>query len=75
LEGWGEDEFIDRDLAQQRAQTDVVQSLADANRNISLGTKAFLQQSGLNVQVTHSDADARVGPKLEARSSANLQSR
>jgi hypothetical protein len=41
-----EDEFIDRDLAHQRAETDVVQSQADANREVSSGVKTYLQQSG-----------------------------
>lgn len=33
------DEFIDQDLNRRKAETDVVQSTADAKRNISQGTK------------------------------------
>jgi hypothetical protein len=46
-----EDEFIDRELAHQRAETDVVQSQADANRDVASGAKTFLQQSGTKIQI------------------------
>lgn len=39
-------EYIDQELKAQAAQTDAVQSQADANRNISSGTKTLLEDTG-----------------------------
>jgi len=39
-------EFIDQDLKSKAAETDVVQSGADANRNISSGAKSLLEKTG-----------------------------
>jgi len=41
-----ENDFIDRELKRLDAQTDVIQSEADANRNLSEGTKTFLNKAG-----------------------------
>jgi hypothetical protein len=46
-----EDEFIDQDLARRRAATDVVQSQADANRDVSSGVKTFLQRGSTTTQI------------------------
>ena len=40
------DDYIDADLSEQAARTDVVQSSADANRNLALGNKALLEDTG-----------------------------
>ncbi|MFJ7311471.1 DUF5384 family protein [Pseudomonas sp. NPDC098747] len=40
------DEYIDAELRAKAARTDVVQSEADATRNISSGTKALLESTG-----------------------------
>jgi hypothetical protein len=37
--------YIDQDLARDKAQTDVIQSNADANRNVSVGIKTYLGNS------------------------------
>lgn len=39
-------DYIDADLRSSAAQTDVVQSKADATRNVSSGTKALLEDTG-----------------------------
>ncbi|APR93815.1 hypothetical protein PATSB16_04710 [Pandoraea thiooxydans] len=39
-------DFIDQELRQDAAQTDVVQSRADANRALSQGTKSLLEDTG-----------------------------
>jgi hypothetical protein len=39
-------DYIDQDLNRSRAETDVIQSQADATRNISSGEKSFLNQAG-----------------------------
>lgn len=39
-------DYIDQDLGRQAAQTDVIQSRADATRNVSEGTKSLLQSTG-----------------------------
>jgi hypothetical protein len=41
-----EDEFIDQDLKSRAARTDVVQSEADATRNISQGGRDLMQSEG-----------------------------
>jgi hypothetical protein len=41
-----ENDFIDRELKRLDAQTDAIQSEADANRNLSEGTKTFLNKAG-----------------------------
>lgn len=41
-----EDDFIDQELKNQAAHTDVVQSRADAARNISSGTKTLMEKEG-----------------------------
>jgi ATPase subunit of ABC transporter with duplicated ATPase domains len=41
-----ENEVIDQQLKRQSAETDLVQSKADANRNISQGQKTLLQDTG-----------------------------
>lgn len=41
-----EDDFIDAELQMQKAKADVVQSNADANRNVSEGTKSLLTDTG-----------------------------
>ncbi len=41
-----ENEFIDQELKAQAAHTDVVKSQADANRNLSTGTKDYLEKTG-----------------------------
>lgn len=41
-----ENEFIDQDLNRSKAETDAIQSQADATRNISSGEKSFLDQEG-----------------------------
>ncbi|PSJ46801.1 hypothetical protein C7H85_08450 [Zobellella endophytica] len=40
------DEFIDAELREQAAKTDVIQSEADSARDLSSGTKAFLEGHG-----------------------------
>ncbi|MBV8093710.1 MAG: DUF5384 family protein [Acetobacteraceae bacterium] len=51
-----EDEYIDQDLARQRAATDVVQSQADGNRQVSSGIRTFLQGAGgTTTQVEHGE--------------------
>jgi hypothetical protein len=39
-------DYIDQDLNRSRAETDEIQSRADAARNISSGEKSFLNQAG-----------------------------
>jgi hypothetical protein len=39
-------EYIDQELKSQAAQTDVVQSAADANRNVSKGTEDLMRSTG-----------------------------
>jgi hypothetical protein len=39
-------EYIDQDLKEQAARTDVVQSNADATRNVSAGAKTLLEKTG-----------------------------
>ena len=39
-------EFINRDLAHQDAETDVLKSDAEATRNLSMGAKTFLDDEG-----------------------------
>ncbi len=41
-----ENEFIDQELKSKAAQTDVIQSHADANRNLSEGGRDLLQSEG-----------------------------
>jgi hypothetical protein len=41
-----ENDYIDRELKRLDAQTDVIQSEADANRNLSEGAKVFLKKAG-----------------------------
>ncbi|ENJ7142718.1 DUF5384 family protein [Escherichia coli] len=41
-----ENDFIDQELKEKAAKTDVIQSEADANRNISSGSKELLQSMG-----------------------------
>ena len=41
-----EDDFINAELAKQKAQTDVIQSDADSSRNISTGAKDLMQSEG-----------------------------
>jgi hypothetical protein len=41
-----ENDFIDRELKRLDAETDEIQSQADANRNLSEGAKAFLNKAG-----------------------------
>lgn len=41
-----ENDFIDQDLKAQAASTDVVQSNADANRNVSQGLKDLMSKTG-----------------------------
>lgn len=41
-----ENDMIDQKLKRDAAETDLVQSRADANRNVSQGAKSFLQDSG-----------------------------
>ena len=41
-----ENEFIDRELAQQSANTDVTKSEADVNRNLSVGIRTLLEKKG-----------------------------
>ncbi|WP_222548144.1 DUF5384 family protein [Asaia lannensis] len=41
-----QNEFIDRELHEQDAQTDVVKSRADATRDLSSGTKTLLEKTG-----------------------------
>lgn len=41
-----EDDFIDQELHMKKAQADVVQSNADANRNVSEGAKSLLSDTG-----------------------------
>jgi hypothetical protein len=40
------DEFIDQDLKSRAATADVIQSQADANRNISEGAKSYMTSAG-----------------------------
>jgi hypothetical protein len=40
------DDYIDADLNEQAARTDVLQSGADATRNLALGNKALLEDTG-----------------------------
>ena len=39
-------DYIDQDLKRQGAQTDVIQSQADANRNLSVGARDMMQGVG-----------------------------
>src|SRR6185437_1242364 len=39
-------EYIDQDLKQRAAVTDVIKSHADATRNVSEGAKTFLEKTG-----------------------------
>jgi hypothetical protein len=39
-------EYVDQDLHREAAQTDVIQSQADASRNLSEGGKSLLQSTG-----------------------------
>lgn len=41
-----ENDFIDQELKNQAARTDVIQSNADVNRNLSQGSKDLLQSEG-----------------------------
>lgn len=41
-----ENDFIDQDIKRKGAETDVIQSHADVNRNISTGEKDLLQSEG-----------------------------
>ncbi|TBL46730.1 hypothetical protein EYY98_22735 [Obesumbacterium proteus] len=41
-----ENDFIDQDLKSQAAKTDVIQSEADVNRNLSVGGKELMQSEG-----------------------------
>lgn len=41
-----ENDFIDQDLKSQAAKTDVIQSEADVNRNLSIGGKELMQSEG-----------------------------
>lgn len=41
-----EDDFIDQELKRENARTDVIQSEADVNRNISSGSKTLLEKEG-----------------------------
>ncbi|EFI3613615.1 hypothetical protein GY531_004726, partial [Escherichia coli] len=41
-----ENDFIEQELKERAAKTDVIQSEADANRNISTGSKDLLQSEG-----------------------------
>lgn len=41
-----EDEFIEQELKREAAKTDVIQSDADAARNVSGGAKIFLEKEG-----------------------------
>ncbi|MDR0217510.1 MAG: DUF5384 family protein [Enterobacteriaceae bacterium] len=41
-----EDQFIDQELKREAAKTDVIQSDADANRNLSTGAKSYLESEG-----------------------------
>ena len=43
-------DFIDKELEREGAKTDLVQSEADSKRNISEGTKQFLQSSSVQVE-------------------------
>lgn len=40
------DEYIDAELRHRAANTDVIQSAADATRNVSSGTKSLLEDTG-----------------------------
>jgi hypothetical protein len=40
------DDYIDRELKQQDAETDSIQSRADATRNVSEGTKSMMTSEG-----------------------------
>jgi hypothetical protein len=39
-------DFIDAELRERAAKTDVIQSEADASRNVTLGTKSLLEDAG-----------------------------
>lgn len=41
-----ENDFIEQELKERAAKTDVIQSEADANRNISSGSKELMQSEG-----------------------------
>ena len=51
-------EFVDADLARQKAQTDVVQSEADSNRNVSEGAKELATGVGKGVEAAGRGAEA-----------------
>ena len=41
-----EDDFIEQELKREAAKTDVIQSDADATRNVSGGTKTLMEKEG-----------------------------
>jgi len=43
-------DFIDRELKREDAQTDVIQADADVKRNVSSGTKSYLEGAGKGVE-------------------------
>ncbi|MEQ2026289.1 DUF5384 family protein [Xenorhabdus szentirmaii] len=49
-----ENDFIDQELKNQAANTDVIQSKADINRNLSSGGKAWLESEGRSREKQHS---------------------
>jgi hypothetical protein len=51
-----ENEYIDRELKRQDAQTDVIQSDADSNRALSKGAKTMLQDTGAAMIQTQTGA-------------------
>jgi hypothetical protein len=46
-------QYIDQDLNRQRAETDVVQSNADANRSVASGVKTYLSNSAPSNTVSY----------------------
>jgi hypothetical protein len=44
------DEFINRELKRQDAETDVVQSGADVKRNLSKGAQSYLEGAGKGLE-------------------------
>lgn len=64
-------EYINRDLAQQDAQTDLVRSQADQARNISAGAKTLLEDTG-TAEIKAAEAPTSRAPRNDAQGTSRL---
>ena len=46
-----ENEFIDQELQENAARTDAIKAAAEADRNVSLGAKSYLEHAGANAEI------------------------